>query len=248
MSGVPCGPLPKHPNQPSHLPSAASLVLFKMHKITLVCSTHRENGLCNARELLRILEAIGPNISFEEIRPQDFESYCKHGPKSSVEAQALEGYLRIRSFRRVPVDQYEMPTTSIADLKLELDSLLDYVHQASREYQLLDEQNQESAHARGFFYLNSAACETSMMKLAELEDKVIGDTGDYRLAGILQRWREFNRRREREMIDRIYQHSRSSASDTAVFLVGAAHKAGIVKEIERYSTVDAGLIDWRLSL
>ena len=33
-----------------------------MRKITLVCSSHREKGLCNAQELLRILRAIDPEV------------------------------------------------------------------------------------------------------------------------------------------------------------------------------------------
>jgi len=33
-----------------------------MHKITLVASAHRESGLCNAEELLKILRAIEPDV------------------------------------------------------------------------------------------------------------------------------------------------------------------------------------------
>jgi hypothetical protein len=48
-----------------------------MHKITLVCSIHRENGLCNAEELLKILRTIEPEVVFEEMRPSDFASYLR---------------------------------------------------------------------------------------------------------------------------------------------------------------------------
>jgi hypothetical protein len=57
-----------------------------MHKITLVCSAHRQNALCNAEELLRILRAIEPETIFEELRPSEFDLYYKHG---GVEAALL---------------------------------------------------------------------------------------------------------------------------------------------------------------
>jgi hypothetical protein len=109
-----------------------------MHKITLVCSPHRENGFCNAEELLKILRAIEPETVFEEVRPSDFDSYCKHG--RSLEAQAITRYREFKSFRRVPVDQYDIPENRIAELKREFDGVLDYVEQTSREYGVLNQE------------------------------------------------------------------------------------------------------------
>src|SRR5271168_1722815 len=97
-----------------------------MHKITLVCSSHRENGFCNAGELLKILRAFEPEIIFEEVRPSDFDSYNKW----SLEGHALTKYREFKSFQRVPVDKYDMPR----DLFAETQRVLDRVEQTSREY------------------------------------------------------------------------------------------------------------------
>jgi len=57
-----------------------------MPRITLICSGHRENGLCNAAELLRILLAIEPAAIFDERRPSEFNFFYERG---FVEARAI---------------------------------------------------------------------------------------------------------------------------------------------------------------
>ena len=218
-----------------------------MHKITLVCSAHRENGLCNPGELLKILRAIGPEAVFEEIRPSDFESYCKHGTKSRLEAQAITRYLEFKSFRRVPVDRYDIPEELIAEIKREFDRVFDYVEQTSREYRLLTDENDKSVRQYGFSYLNSFDFATVRSRIYEIEEKTIDESGDQGLIRGLERWRHLIQRREREMVGVIHEYCRENVFDTGVFLVGAANKTGIVKEIENYAGTDAYLIDWNFA-
>lgn len=216
----------------------------KMPKITLVFSAHRENGLCNFEELLKILRAIEPEIIFEEIRPSDFDSYCKHGTKSTLETQAIARYLDFKSVRRVPVDRYDIPGNRMVEFKRELDCAFDYVEQTSREYQLLHEENHRNAHQHGFRYLNSAALARAMARVSEIEEKIINETGAQGLMRCLEKWRHMTQCREREMIGNIYDYCRENVFDVGVFLIGAAHQAGIVKEIETFSSTEVDLIDW----
>ena len=134
-----------------------------MHKITLVCSAHRENGLCNADELLKILRAIEPEAVFEEIRPSEFDFYYEHG---SVEAHAIARYREFKLFQPVPVDRYEMPKNLVAEIKRNLDCVFDFVAQTSQEYGQLNAENDNSVHRDGFSYLNSVACETMMARIS----------------------------------------------------------------------------------
>lgn len=216
-----------------------------MHKITLVCSVHHENGLCNAGELLEILRAIEPDVVFEEVRPSDFDSYYK--TNWSLEARALTKYRDYKLPRQIPVDRYDMPAHLVLETKREVDRVFDYVEQASREYRLLNEENDKSVHQYGFRYLNSVACTTRMARISEIEEKTIIGTGDQGLIRGLERWRQFIQKREREMIGNIYEYCRENIFDTGVFLVGAAHKTGVVKEIEKYDSTDAELIDWNFA-
>ncbi len=212
-----------------------------MHKITLVCSAHRENGLCNAGELLKILRAIEPEAIFEEIRPSDFDSYYK--TKWSLEAQAITKFREYKLPQQVPVDRYDIPETLVA----ETDRVLDCVENTSQEYLVLTEENHKSVHKHGFKYLNSAACAAMIARMSEIEEKTIIGTGDQGLIRGLERWRHLIRRRELEMIDSIYEYCRENVFDTGVFLVGAGHKTGVVKEIAKHVGTEADLINWNFA-
>ncbi len=218
-----------------------------MHKITLVCSVHRENGHCNAEELLKILREIEPDAVFEEIRPSDFASYYKHGTKSSLESQAIAKYREFKLFQQVPVDRYDMPENLLAEIKRDFDCVLDCVARASQEYRLLDEENDKSAYQYGFSYLNSVAFVTKTARMSEIEETIIRGTDDQHLIRGLERLRHCIQRREREMVGNIYEYCRKNVFDSGVFLVGAAHKTGIVKEIEEYASTEADLINWKFA-
>jgi len=215
-----------------------------MHKITLVFSVHRENGLCNAAELLTILRAIEPEVVFEEIPPSDFDSYYKHGTIRTLETQAITRYRKFKLFQQVPVDRFEMPENLLAEIKRDFDCVIDCVAQDSQKYRLLDEKNDNSVRQYGFQYLNSVAFETMTARMSEIEDEIINKTGNQGLIHGLERWRQLIQRREVEMVGNIYEYCRKNVFDTGVFLVGAAHKMGIVKEIEKYASTEADLIDW----
>ncbi len=211
-----------------------------MHKITLVCSAHRENGLCNAAELLEILRAIAPEVVFEERRPSESNLHYEQG---GVEAHAITKYREFQLFQRVPVDRYDMPDSLFAETQ----RVFDCVEHASQEYSVLKEETNVLARQHGFDYLNSVAFATVMARISEIEEKIIIGTGDQDLIRGLERWRHVIQSRDVEMIGNIYKYCRENVFRTGVFLVGAAHKTSIVKEIERYSSTEADLISWNFA-
>ncbi len=208
-----------------------------MHKITLVASAHRENGLCNAEELLRILRAIEPDTIFEESRPSELDSY------GTLEVRAITKYRDSKVFQRVPVDRYDIPANFVAETQ----RVFDCVKLTSQEYLVLNEEHDNSVYRYGFEYLNSSACATMMARLSEIEEKTIIGTREEGLIRGLERWRHAIQRREREMIGNIYEYCRGNVFYTGVFLVGAAHKTGIVKQIEEHASTEADLINWNFA-
>ncbi len=208
-----------------------------MHKITLVCSVHRENGLCNTEELLRILLAIGPAVVFHEIRPSDHWS---------LEAQAVARYREFRSSQEVHVDRYEMPVNFL-EIKKDVDRALDCVAQRSEEYGVLEREIASSVNHIGFGYLNSPAFATQSAKMSEIEYETIIGTHDQGLIRALQWWRHVIQSRDLQMVGNIYEFCRTATFDVGVFLVGAAHRRGIEKEIEKYASVEPDLISWTFS-
>lgn len=212
-----------------------------MRKITLVSSAHRENGRCNAEELLRILRAIGPEVVFEEVRPSDSDTY--HKAQWSLEAKALSRYRESRTLRPVPVDHFN-DNDATASLYDQMNQVFGYVEQASQTYRALLEEQGRLVNQQGFQYLNSIAYEETAAKLEDIENAAIADSCNLGLIRSLQWWRDWNRRREAEMIRAIYQYCQDNSFGTGVYLVGAAHKSSLVKAIRARDGTDAALIDW----
>lgn len=216
-----------------------------MHKITLVCSAHRENGRCNSDELLRILRLINPEVAFEEMRPQDIYAYYRSG---SVEAYAISKYRESKPIQSVPVDRYDIPEAHLVEIKRDFDCVFDCVARESQEYQRLEEKNAESVESGGFDYLNSIACETVFARLSKIEEETITGMGDPFLIRSLKTWRDLIQMRELAMVSNIYEYCRNNVFDTGVFLVGADHKTAIIKTIEEYASRKADPVSWRFYL
>ncbi len=208
-----------------------------MHKITLIGTAHNESRLCNAEELLKILRVFDPEVVFEEFRPGRFNSLYERG---NLEAHAIKKFREFKSFQEVPVDTFDMPE----NLDVEMGRVYDCVKRASQEYRELKQVLFEEEYRYGFEYLNSAICEKLIAKLCEIEDKTIIETGDKDLIRVLEKWRQVIQSLELEMVRNIYEYCGRNAFNTGVLLVGAAHKRGIVKEIQKFSVTEADLINW----
>jgi hypothetical protein len=206
-----------------------------MHKITLVCSAHREDGLCNVEELLKILLSLEPGVVFQEIRASDL---------SSLEAQAAARYCKLKSSHQVHVDRYEMPINLLPEIKNAVDRVFDCVEQTSEEYQLLKREIASNVKQLGFGYLNSPTFATQSARMSEIEYETITETHDRGLIHALQWWRRAIQSRELQMVRSIYEYCRRDAFDVGVFLVGAAHRMGIEREIEKYASAEPNLISW----
>lgn len=201
-----------------------------MHKLTIVCSVHNANGKCNVEQLVKILQAIGPDVIFQEILPSH---------DWSLEAQAAAEYRKFKLCQQVYVDEYKTPADA-AGIKRHLDSGFEYVAEISEEYRPLEKEIELRTRQYGFDYLNSADFEKANAQMSEIEDEIMGGK-----AGDALRWfRQFMHRREIEMMRNIYAYSRENAFDSGVLLVGAAHKTGIAKKIESFDGKEPGLITW----
>jgi hypothetical protein len=82
--------------------------------------------------------------------------------------------------------------------------------------------------------------------MSAIEEETISSAGNPELVRALAAWRQVMRGRETAMVDNIYRFCRENIFDTGVFLVGAAHRNGIVRAIEELSHADADFIEWNL--
>jgi len=207
-----------------------------MPAITIICSAHRENGLCNAPALVRMLRTFQPEVAFLEMQPTGDDS------ARTLEAKALANYGESTAIQQVIVEQEEAPK----DLYPEIQMVFDSVERASEEYLALLEQDDCLVRSYGFEYLNSELFLATRTRLSEIEDGVVRRTRDQRLIRALERWRLVNRKRENEMVRNIYEYARRHVFRRGVFLVGAAHRAGVGEAISLYANRDVGSLAWTL--
>jgi len=214
----------------------------RVGRITLVCTMHNENGLCSEHELLKILETIGPDVFFEEIRQSDFDSYYRDRSRSTLETRTVNRYLTVRSAQQVPVDDYVIPESFLRDMEV----LSDYVESRSAEYRAVEAKLHQMAFDLGFRYLNSQESMSHRKYADKLFEDVIAMSGRDDLRKLLSTLNYQLRRREDSMLENIYDFCRNNPFMEAVFLVGAGHKSYIVENIENRMKAEANLVHWNI--
>lgn len=211
-----------------------------MGRITLVCTVHNERGLCSENELVGILEAVGPDVIFEEIRPSDFDSF--YASKPTLETRAVARYLKARAVRQVPVDDYSIPDSFRRDINI----LFDYVESNSVEYRALIAERDWKTDQLGFRYLNSPEFEAISKRSRESLENTIALSGSDGLKKALSTWNGQLQRRENSMLENIYSFCRASQFKEGVFLVGAEHMSSIIEGVESRIKRESNLVAWNI--
>jgi len=210
-------------------------------RITLVCTAHRRSGKCNEHELVKILLAIGPEVIFEEIRPDDFESFYADELKYNVEMRSIKEYLKDKIARQVPVDDYQIPEGFGPYMR----ALDEFVESRSDAYRhVMDEINRKQFEL-GFNYLNSAAFVSRIRESERLYEEAVSRYGNDLARSKLSEWNVQIRKRDASMLENIYRFCQRTDFMEGVFLVGAGHMSSIMGGIEQRMKDQPGLVTWR---
>lgn len=209
-------------------------------KITLIGILHNPLGQCHVDALCSLLEALAPEVIFEEWRPVDVTARDSDTTWQSLDRQAIARYVQGRIIQQVPVDSYDLPP----EFRQDVDRLFDYVIAHSPEYPRLQRIGDEEAFQYGFAYLNSPPWVALCQRLQVVLEDTIAESGDSDLQKILTTWTTLVRQREVAMVDNIYAYTREHIFKAGVFLVGAAHISAIANIISTRPASDQGLIVW----
>lgn len=213
-----------------------------MPKIVLLGTTHQESGLCNERELARILEALKPEVVFEEIRPRDFDRIYSDNPPPGLEPKALKNYANKKPVKQVPVDCY----TIAPGFAESINRLFNYVESHSDEYLAANVKMHEMSWKHGFDFLNSQECLELIKYQGAIFDKTINTSGDKQLIDLLSVWNRSLRDRENAMVDGVYDFCRNSSFKNGLFMIGTKHIPFIGKLIANKMKIEPSLIEWEV--
>jgi hypothetical protein len=213
-----------------------------MHNITLVGTLHVEKGNCNLNELYKIIEAINPEVIFEELYLNDFNDYyIKKKQGSKLETNTILKYLENHQVEHIPVDYAEIPPQTFLDLHKSMHLKLE---RRSHDYCRIVDINSNYTAAYGFIYLNS----NDYIKMNDIYENEIIETikfiNDESLMPINQEWLDFMSNREDVMISKIYDYCKDHNFERGLFYIGAAHRSAIINKTQKYNETSEIKITW----
>ena len=214
-----------------------------MHSITLIATGHSERGVCNSNELYKIIESIAPEVIFEEVPENKFDALYKGLLKESLEVTTIKKYLKKYPVAHFPVD-LEINEIAYKGFKPYAKKMFDTINQHSPEYNNLSFQQDFLIEHYGFAYLNNDQFGQLFKRKLELEEYVIKMLNDDILSQAYKTWLDIIDRRENEMIKKIYNYSDLNRYDSALFLVGAAHRKPIIDKIPEFEKSNSGKLNW----
>ncbi len=224
-----------------------------MSTITLIATSHKEEGLCNSKELFKIIEQKAPDVIFEEIPPQKFEGVYAGTRHASLEVKAIKEYLqKYPGVHHYPVD-LDIEQAIEKAIKQEVEGIPLICNDYSEEYHYLNGLQSMLTDKYGFRYLNSDLCSEQILRRKVLERQILDalkmdenqKAMDHeRLDVAYKQWLDQNDDRENEMLRNIYSYMEQKKYDRALFLVGAAHRKPLMQKIQAYESNGEVKLNW----
>lgn len=213
-----------------------------MYNVTLIANVHKEQGRCNPEELSDHIEAIQPDVIFEEIATPFYDAIYGGRMNDHVETAAIKLYLHRHNTPHIPVD-LDGNTVVDKNIKHTLDAMFAFFCSIADHYDVASEVNRLSAD-EGFAFLNSDRCTTLFERRHALERSLVQLSNDQRLMRTYRYWLEVQALREKTMVQNIYAYSRSHSFGHALFLVGAEHRKPILERVAGLLPNDLPVLNW----
>lgn len=197
-----------------------------MKLITLISTTHINNGKCNAKELCNILVSEKPEVIFIEALEKSYTAYDREKYTSfgvyheKLEIEAIQRYSNYDSFNYVPVLDNVIPESFDKKYK---------ILYKSPQIQKMIEELDHLTRTEGFQFLNSQQNMVLQKKMRTLENKLLGENT---LSKKVDSDIEFY---ENTMIQNIYTYCKNNAFSKGVFMCGSAHRESIIGKANNLS-------------
>lgn len=202
-----------------------------MKFVSLICTVHAERGQANAAELHSVLERVRPEVIFIEVPVTPMGSQFDIEKLDNLESIAVIQYRKKHPAVLVPVD---MPTPDESFFR-RAGELFRELPRKSHEYDHLMAENNKNVKISGFGYLNSDQNSEYHSALHAETLRALGLMKNSSFSKFYEYWLKIERLREEEMVSNIVRYCRENTFDTAVFLVGAAHRDSIIELSTEYA-------------
>jgi hypothetical protein len=215
-----------------------------MSEITILCTAHKERGLCNKNELFNILEIIEPDVIFEELSESLYEKCYVTNTAHFLETDTIRLYRGKHNFQHIPIDSENHNEKELYQFYLDCNEVFSTIISNSSEYSVLKEKNEILTQKYGFHYLNSRLCDSINSNINNIELDILRHLNNPTLLSTYNNWLELNKKREVAMINRVYDYCKLHKDLIGVFFIGAGHRISIKETIEKRNSDINNTINW----
>lgn len=215
-----------------------------MKNITLIGTVHQDRGRASSSELNVILMRIKPEIIFVEEPPSRWRGLDELSNTKPMEFGAISKYIETQSTELVPVDLFTEQEPYIRNVR----EVLCYVERVSDIYCQLTDANEVKIQTEGFAYLNSDLYESIQLAIHNEVQRILGLRRSKPLDQAYEAWISQDDKRETEMLSNIEKYGHGHSFERAAFLVGAGHRASIVKKIVNRELNRSSILDWNTNI
>ena len=212
-----------------------------MFNVTLFCTKHGEAGNCNVIELYKIINALTPEIIFEEIPPCIFDEYYKHMTSDKLESNAIKLYLSDHDIKQIPVDLDVIMSQSFWKNNR---NMFEQIERENYNFRKLCDYDDFYSRTYGFNYLNSVYCENIYINMYNEMEATIKNSNKKGFIDAFEEWNRINEERENEMVSNIYNYCTENLFDKGLFMIGSAHRKSIINKIKIHTEKEKVRINW----
>lgn len=213
-----------------------------MCNVTLIATSHRENGMCNSNEVLKLLQMIKPDVIFEEASEPTFTDIYEGRLPDTLETFAVKIYRQEKNVAQYPVDINGSQLID-KDLKKSILNMFE-IFERDLSYRDFKFKLHILSSRLGFSYLNSNQCEMLFAQKYFLEQALAQSYEQGQLVELHQTWIRINDFRESNMIANIYKYVERNKFYNAIFFIGAEHRKPIIDKIKQIALGEQTKINW----
>lgn len=216
----------------------------EMYNLHLIFTTHEEAGICNSKELLKIIRDINPDLIFEELEEAIHDRIYIENKQTSLETNAIKEYLNDHKILHIPVDTFKRPVKFHDDCDHMYNRILGRGGVEGFDYRKGIDSLISIKAQYGFQFLNSDYNDQLFKEIDRLKVNVLKSANDENLFHISDLERSVFEKREDVILDNIYNISKDHPYQRALLCMGSGHRNSMLKKIEQKNKESDLKLNW----
>jgi hypothetical protein len=198
-----------------------------------------EGGACTSDKLLKVIEDISPSVIFCEASREVFQAMLEAKKSfNTPEIKALRIIKEKGTIDIIPVDIHYDPFDE------RLEAMLELFRQGIGEYFYATEIQANETYRLGLAYLNSKDSDQIFRDKTLMEKSFVARSSNQQLSKTYLDWLQWNDMRENRWIELIHDYFTTNKIETAIFLVGSAHRVRLMEKIKTFENDSERVCNW----